>query len=74
MIALKVEKHGDGLAVVLTDEVHALLDAQPGDVFMLSVDSPDSASLSKPPSLDDRFERGRAFLERYRPTFDALAK
>jgi hypothetical protein len=74
MIVLKVEQHGDALAVVLTDEARALLDAQPGDVFVLATDEANAVTLSKQASLEERFERGRAFLERYRSTFDALAK
>jgi len=31
-------------------------------------------SLAKQPTTDERFERGKAFLERYRKTFEALAK
>jgi hypothetical protein len=74
MIVLKVEKQGDDVVLVPNDEAMALLAPQPGDVFVVSEAEGDQLVLSKQPSLEERFERGRAFLERYRSTFEDLAK
>lgn len=74
MIALKVEERDGGMVLVPTEEALAFLDPQQGDVFVLAPDADGGATLSKQPSQDERFERGKAFLDRYRKTFDALAK
>jgi hypothetical protein len=75
MVALKIEKRGDELVAVLTDEAKAVLRADPSRVlhFEGSVDDGFTLTDSKP-GLGERRERGRAFLERYRSTFEALAK
>lgn len=75
MVALKIERRGDDLVPVLTDEAKALLRADPTRVFHFEGSVDDGFSLSDAaPGLDERRERGRAFLERYRKTFEALAK
>ena len=74
MIALKAEQRDGDMVLVPSDEMLALLEPKPGEVFVLSQDADGKPTLSRQPSQDERFERGKAFLERYRTTFDALAK
>lgn len=74
MIALKAEQRDGQMVLVPSEETLALLEPKPGDVFVMSRDADGNPILIKQPSQDERFERGKAFLERYRTTFDALAK
>lgn len=74
MIVLKVEKQGDDVVLVPNDEALVLLAAEPGDIFVVSEAEGDRLVISKRRSLEERFERGRAFLGRYRKTFEDLAK
>lgn len=74
MIALKVEQRDGKMVLVPNEETLALLGPKPGDVFVISHDAQGNPTLIRQPSQDERFERGKAFLERYRTTFDALAK
>lgn len=75
MVALKIEKHGDDLVPVLTDDAKALLRADPTRVLHFEGSVEDGFTLSDAaPGLEERRERGRAFLARYRTTFEALAK
>jgi len=74
MIALKVEQRGDGVVLVPSEEALAFLDPKLGDVFVISPDEDGKPTLSKQTGKEERFERGKAFLERYRSTFEALAK
>lgn len=74
MIALKAEQRDDGMVLVPSEETLAVLEPKPGDVFVLSQDADGKPALTRQRSPDERFERGKAFLERYRTTFDALAK
>ena len=60
MIALKVEKLGDRLAVVLTEEAQAALHLKEGDTVHLEAPNAEGASW-----MDDPHARGRAFLRRY---------
>jgi antitoxin component of MazEF toxin-antitoxin module len=60
MIALKVEKIGDRLAVVLNDEAQAALHLKEGDT--VHVEAANGAGESW---IDDPHARGRAFLKRY---------
>ncbi len=73
MVALRVEERDDEVVFVLDEEARALFAARNGDVFEVTSDG-EKISLAKQSSTDDRFERGKAFLERYRKTFEALAK
>ncbi|MBO9706899.1 MAG: hypothetical protein J7521_01700 [Caulobacter sp.] len=73
MVALRVEERDDEVVFVLDEEARALFSAQNGDVFEVTAEG-DKISLSKQANPDERFERGKAFLERYRKTFEALAK
>lgn len=74
MIVLKVEKQGEHVVLVPNDEAIARLAPQPGDVFVVSEAEGDQLVIAKQRSLEERFERGRAFLDRYRSTFEELAK
>ena len=74
MIVLKVEKQGDEVVLVPNEEALALLAPQPGDIFVVSEAEGDQLLLSRRRSQGERFERGRAFLGRYRKTFEDLAK
>jgi len=66
MIALKVEKIGDHVAVVLTPEAQAALHVGPGDTLCLEPTGDGAALAVLPePGLDDQHARGRAFLKRY---------
>ncbi len=73
MVALRVEVREDEMVFVLDEEARALFAAKTGDVFEATV-SGDTISLSKQDASDEGFEKGKAFLERYRKTFEALAK
>ena len=75
MVALKIEHRGGDLVAVLTDEAKAILRAHPGHVVLFEGSVEEGFTLSEAgPGLDERRERGRAFLNRYRKTFEALAK
>jgi len=75
MVALKIVRRGDELVAVLTDEAKAVLSADPTRMLHFEGSMNDGFSLTESqPGLEERRERGRAFLERYRPTFEALAK
>lgn len=75
MVAVTVQKVGDALTIVLDEEAQALLGVREGDVLHLDAVSNDELDITVAgPSLYDRLERGRAFLRRYRATFEALAK
>jgi hypothetical protein len=66
MIALKVEKIGDRVAVVLTEEALAALNVEVGGAIHLEP-SPDGVlrAVTKEYWVEDRSFRGRAFLKRY---------
>lgn len=71
MIALKVEKIGDRIAVVLTEEALAALNLVVGDT--LHVEPARNGVLREVTQeawLDDPHARGRAFLRRYNKTFE----
>jgi hypothetical protein len=74
MIALKIEKLGDVVSITLSAEALELLKAAPGDTLYLSGAQDGGLLSSAPPTLEERRQRGLAFLHRYRETFDALAK
>ena len=72
---LKVEKLGGHIALVPDAEAEALLQAVEGDVLRIELQADGRIGLDLAPRSDDeRFERGRAFLTRYRAAFDTLAK
>lgn len=71
MIALKVEKIGDQVAVVLTEEARQVLGVEVGGTLHLEP-SPDGVlcSTTQEVWLEDPHARGRAFLRRYNRTFE----
>ena len=74
MIALKVEKVGDQVAVILTEEAIDLLNAKVGGTLHLepTADGHVLAAVTQEVWVEDPHARGRAFLKRYRRTFDQL--
>jgi len=73
MIALKVEKIGDRVAVVLTEEALAALNLAPGDTLHLEA-GPDGAirQVTRETWVEDPHARGRAFLRRYNKSFERM--
>lgn len=73
MIALKVEKIGDQVVMVLTEEALELLDAKVGGVLHFEP-SRDAVlcAVTQEVWVEDTHARGRAFLKRYNRTFDRL--
>ena len=74
MIALKVEKIGDQIAVILTEEALDVLNAQVGGVLHPEPtrDGRVLAAVTQETWIEDPHARGRAFLKRYNRTFDPL--
>lgn len=70
MIALKIEKIGDRLVVVLTEEALAALDLNVGDTLHIDP-SRDGAprAATHETWIEDPHARGRAFLRRYNRGF-----
>jgi hypothetical protein len=74
MIALKVEKIGDQVAVILTEEALEVLNAEVGGTLHLEP-ADDGAALvavTQEVWLGDHHARGRAFLKRYTRALDRL--
>lgn len=75
MTYLKITQTKDGLAVVLNDELQQLLGAADGGQLRAEVsDEGEVVLVRQDLSLEARRERGRAFIQRYQKTFEALAK
>jgi len=74
MIALKVEKIGDQVAVVLSEEALEILNAEVGGVLHLepSADGAALVSVTQEVWVDDPHARGRAFLKRYTRALERL--
>jgi hypothetical protein len=74
MIALKVEKIGDQVAVVLTEEALEVLNAEVGGTLHLEPagDAGVVVSVTQEVWVDDRHARGRAFLKRYTRALERL--
>jgi hypothetical protein len=74
MIALKVEKIGDQVAMVLTEEALEVLSLEVGGTLHLerAADGAVVVSVHQEVWLDDPHARGRAFLKRYNRAFDRL--
>jgi len=71
MIELKVERIGDRVAVVLTEEVQAALRLKVGDTLQLAqTDDGSLQATAREGWIDDPHARGRAFLRRYNRTFE----
>ena len=75
MLALKVEKIGDQVVVILTEEAVDVLNARPGGVLHLepASDGHVLAAVTQEVWVEDPHARGRAFLKRYNRTFDQLS-
>jgi hypothetical protein len=70
MIELKVERIGDQVAVVLTEEVLKALHLNVGDTLQLTPSSDGGLqAMGREGWIDDPHARGRAFLRRYNRTF-----
>jgi hypothetical protein len=75
MIVLKIAQTEDGPAILLNEEVQALLGVEPGGEVRLEVTEDGRVTLVGPDmSFEARRARGRSFIEKYRKTFEALAK
>lgn len=75
MVALKVTKIGDDVAVVLTEELREALGVAEGGTLYAEQSNEGEVTLAKRDmSLEARRERGRAFIGRYQKTLDELAK
>jgi hypothetical protein len=75
MIALKVEKIGDQIAVILNEEAVDVLNAQVGGMLHLEPTSDGHvlAAVTKEVWVEDSHARGRAFLKRYNRSFEQLS-
>jgi bifunctional DNA-binding transcriptional regulator/antitoxin component of YhaV-PrlF toxin-antitoxin module len=72
---LKITQTDAGLAIVLNDEVRELLDAKDGAQVSIEVSEDGKVFLQgRDMSPEARRTRGRAFIQRYKNTFDALAR
>lgn len=73
MIALKVEKIGDQVAVVLTEEALQVLGTGVGGTLHLEP-SPDGVlcATTQETWVEDHHARGRAFLKRYTKSLQRL--
>jgi len=74
MIALKVERIGDRVAVVLTEEALEVLNAEVGGTLHLEPSDEGVAlvSVTQEVWVDDPHARGRAFLKRYTRALERL--
>jgi bifunctional DNA-binding transcriptional regulator/antitoxin component of YhaV-PrlF toxin-antitoxin module len=75
MVALKIAKIGEDLAVVLTPELREALGVAEGDTLYAEQSEAGGVTLvANDLSFEARRERGRGFIKRYGKTFEALAK
>ena len=73
MIACKLERIGDRVALVLDADDLAVLGAHVGDTVNLEPASDSAVRVTIQETwVEDAHARGRAFLKRYRRTFDQL--
>jgi hypothetical protein len=73
MIALKVEKIGDRVALILTEDALELLNAEVGGVVNLEIGRDGAITAAGQEAwVDDPHARGRAFLKRYNRAFERL--
>jgi hypothetical protein len=71
MIALKVEKIGDRVAVVLTEESLAALNLGVGDTLHVEPFRDGAVrEVTRETWVEDPHARGRAFLRRYNKSFE----
>ncbi|HEV7385243.1 MAG TPA: hypothetical protein VGN89_10220 [Phenylobacterium sp.] len=75
MTYLKITQTKDGLAVVLNEELQQLLGVADGGELRAEVSEDGNVMLvGQDTSHGARRERGRALIQRYQKTFNALAK
>jgi hypothetical protein len=75
MVALKVVRIGDDLAVVLTQELREALGvAEGGALYAEQSETGEVMLVTQDASFEARRARGRAFIKLYQKTFDALAR
>lgn len=75
MTYLKFMSTKDGFAIVLNPELEQLLGAAAGAEVAVEVSDDGKVMLvGRDMSPEARRERGRAFIQRYQQTFEALAK
>jgi len=73
MIALKVERIGDRVAVVLTEDALKALHLAVGDTLQLEAGGDGTfQAVTREGWADDPHARGRAFLRRYNRSFTQL--
>ncbi len=74
MISLKLEQIGDRVALVLDEAALAALGAHVGDTLHLQPAANGALHVAvHETGAEDAHARGRAFLKRYRRTFDQLS-
>ncbi|HEY3743911.1 MAG TPA: hypothetical protein VGL53_28905 [Bryobacteraceae bacterium] len=75
MVELKVRKIGNSLGVVLPKEVIHRLQTKDGQRLFL-IDAPDGSYNLTPyePGFEDKMEKARDIMSRYRNTLRALSK
>ena len=75
MIALKVEKIGEQIVIILNEEAVDVLNARVGGTLHLEPtrDGHVLAAVTKEVWVEDSHARGRAFLKRYNRTFAQLS-
>jgi hypothetical protein len=74
MFSSKLEQIGDRVALVLDAEALAALDARVGDTLNLEPVSSGHVRVTIQETwMEDAHARGRAFLKRYRRTFEQLS-
>lgn len=74
MISCKLERIGDRLALILDADDLAALNARVGDTVNLEPASAGLVRVSVQEAwVEDAHARGRAFLKRYRRTFEQLS-
>ena len=75
MVALRVTKVGDDLAVVLTEELRdALGVVDGGTLYAEAGEAGECTLVGRDMSFEGRRTRGRLFISRYKRTLEALAK
>ena len=71
MLALKVEKIGDRVALVLNEDALAALGVRVGDTLRVEPAGDGTVrAVAQETWVDDPHARGRAFLRRYNRTFE----
>jgi hypothetical protein len=71
---LKVEQVDGQISLVPDEEALAMLKPSAGDILAVKIDADGRVTLTSAVSKEERVNRGKAFLNRYRKTFEALAK